>query len=396
MIYLVGTSDTKAEEISYLQGLLTNGGAEVCAVDVGIRAALSVMDITQAEVAQHHTSGAAAVLGSEDRGQAVAAMTSAFAKFCAAHKHQIDAIIGIGGGGGTSIITAGMRELPYGVPKVMVSTLASGDVSPFVGTSDIIMMPSVTDLAGLNQISRHILHNAAQAILGMAEHPHVAGGGSKPSIGLSMFGVTTPCVTQITAMLADDFDSVVFHATGTGGRSMEQLLSEGMLSGLIDMTTTEIADEVVGGVLSAGAARLDAVVASGKPYVGSVGALDMVNFWAPSTVPEAFKDRLFYHHNANVTLMRTSANDCERIGTWIVDKLNMSTGPVCLMLPEKGVSALDIEDGPFWDPPANTALFSAIERGLNQTDQRRIKRLPLHINDPAFSAAAAQAYRDIS
>ncbi len=396
MIYLVGTQDTKAAELAYLRALLAAGGADFLVVDVSTGPTETAVDISARDIAACHPEGADAVLGLRDRGRAVAAMAAAFAAYCTAHKDRITAIIGIGGGGGTSIIAPGMRQLPYGVPKILVSTLASGDVGPYVGTSDIIMMPSVTDLAGLNRISRHILHNAAQALLGMSAHPYAAPGDSTPSIGLSMFGVTTPCVTQITAQLADRLDCVVFHATGTGGRSMENLLGEGMLDGLIDMTTTEIADEVVGGVLSAGPTRLDAVIASGKPYVGSVGALDMVNFWAPDTVPEKFGGRLFYYHNDNVTLMRTTAAECERIGQWLADKLNRTTGPVRLLLPEKGISALDIEGGAFWDPAADAALFDAIEGLLDCTDLRQITRLPLHINDPAFSAAAADTYLKIS
>ncbi len=395
MIFLVGTSDTKPTEIAYLHDLLSGAGMEVCTVDVGTRATTARMDVTQTDVARCHPQGAA-VLGLRDRGQAVAAMTAAFTQYCITHKHRISAIIGIGGGGGTSIITAGMRALPYGVPKVMVSTLAAGDVAPFVGTSDIIMMPSVTDIAGLNRINRHILHNAAQSVLGMARHAYVPQDNIKPSVGLSMFGVTTPCVTQIATLLGDTHEAVIFHATGTGGRSMEKLLTEGMLDGLIDITTTEIADELVGGVLSAGATRLDAVIATGAPYVGSVGALDTVNFWAPETVPEKFKGRLFYHHNDNVTLMRTTADESAQIGVWIAGKLNQTSGPVHLLLPEKGISALDISDGPFWNPQANAALFDAIENTLTRTAIRQIKRLPFHINDPAFSAAAAQAYLDIT
>ncbi|MGJ5619393.1 Tm-1-like ATP-binding domain-containing protein [Sulfitobacter sp. MF3-043] len=395
MIFLVGTSDTKAVELGYLRDLIAQGGQDVCVVDVGIRAPGVAVDVSAPEVARHHPDGQAAVLKGDDRGHAVAAMALAFARFCTARTDQIEAMIGIGGGGGTSIITQGMRALPYGVPKVMVSTLASGDVAPYVGTSDIIMMPSVTDLAGLNRLSRQILYNAAQSILGMATHPYSAPELGKPSIGLSMFGVTTPSVTQIIALLEDQFDCVVFHATGTGGRCMEQLLSQSMLDGLIDITTTEIADEIVGGVLSAGATRLDAVISSGKPYVCSVGALDMVNFWAPDTVPPDFKDRLFNRHNANVTLMRTTADECMRIGHWIATKLNKAEGPICLLLPEHGISALDIEGGSFWDPVADAALFSAIEMTLIQTDIRKIKRVPHHINDPAFSAAAADAFQQI-
>ena len=395
MIFLVGTSDTKAEEIAYLHRLLSVEGVEVVTVDVGTRTPSGQVDVGQNVIAGHHPQGVDAVLGLTDRGQAVSAMTASFANYCTAEMGRIGAIIGVGGGGGTSIITAGMRKLPYGVPKVMVSTLASGDVAPFVDTSDIIMVPSVTDIAGLNRINRHILHNAAQSVLGMVRHPYVALDQSKPSVGVSMFGVTTPCVTQITALLADRLECVVFHATGTGGRSMEKLLDQGMLDGLIDITTTEIADEIVGGVLSAGPSRLDAVIAQGTPYVGSVGALDMVNFWAPETVPAKFSDRLFYHHNANVTLMRTTADECRKIGAWMAEKLNRASGPVCLLLPEKGVSALDIAGGPFWDPNANAALFDAIEQHFDQSDIHRVQRVPFHINDPAFSDAAANAYLDI-
>lgn len=392
VVYLVGTADTKADELVYLADLLSQGGVEVLRVDVGTRRPGCDMDISAREIARHHPAGADAVLGGDDRGQAMAAMSDALALYCARNKHEIAAIIGIGGGGGTSIITAGMRELPYGVPKIMVSTLASGDVAPYVATSDLVMMPSVTDIAGLNRISRHILHNAAHAMLGMVQNAYVAPAQVTPSIGLSMFGVTTPCVTQISAELSDRFDCVVFHATGTGGRSMEQLLSQGMLDGLIDITLTEIADELVGGVLSAGATRLDGVIASGKPFVGSVGALDMVNFWAPETVPEKFRDRLFYHHNSNVTLMRTTVEENAAFGHWIATKLNKAIGPVCLLLPEKGVSALDVDGGPFWNPDADSALFGALEHSLQTTRTRQVKRLPYHINDPDFSAAAAAEF----
>lgn len=395
-IYLVGTADTKPQELTYLRQMIDASGLTVRLVNVGTRTPGCAVDVSAIEVAGHHPDGATTVLSGSERGPAVAAMAIAFARFCAAHQDDIAAMIGIGGGGGTSIITAGMRGLPYGVPKIMVSTLASGDVGAFIGTSDLIMMPSVTDLAGLNRISRHILHNAAQAIIGMAQRPFVPTGNSKRALGLTMFGVTTPSVTRTVELLEPLFDCVVFHATGTGGRSMEQLLAQGMLEGLIDITTTEIADELVGGVLSAGAARLDAVVASGKPYVGSVGALDMVNFWAPETVPLRFKDRIFYHHNANVTLMRTTVDECTRIGVWMAEKLRGATGPVCLLLPERGVSALDILGGPFWDPSADAALFDALEEGLRDAATCSLRRLPLHINDPAFSAAAVKAYMDLT
>jgi len=393
-VYVVGTHDTKAEELGYLAGLVAAQGLGVVRVDVGTRPSPVAVDITAAAVAAHHPHGVDAVLGLDDRGTAVAAMAEAFARFVAS-RTDIAAIVGIGGGGGTAIVTAGMRRLPYGVPKLMVSTLASGDVSPYVDISDIVFMPSVTDMAGLNGLSRVILHNAAQAIAGMARHPAPASAG-KPSIGLTMFGVTTACVTAIVERLGADYDCMVFHATGTGGRSLEKLADSGLISGVIDITTTEVCDLLLGGVLPATEDRFGAIARTNLPYVGSVGALDMVNFWAPDTVPAAFRDRTLYRHNPNVTLMRTNADEGRRIGAWIGERLNACDGEVRFLIPEKGVSALDIEGGAFFDPAADAALFSALEETVRQTERRRIVRLPLHINDPAFAAAAATTFLDIS
>ena len=321
-------------------------------------------------------------------------MAAAFARFAAA-REDISAIIGIGGGGGTSIVTSGMRELPLGLPKIMISTLASGDVSAYVGVSDIVMMPSITDMAGLNRISRTVLANAASAIVAMAARPQEAADG-KPAIGLTMFGVTTPCVTGIVERLSGDYDCLVFHATGTGGRTMEKLADSGLLAGVIDITTTEVCDFLFGGVLPATEDRLGAIARTKLPYVGSVGALDMVNFWAPETVPEHWKARLFYQHNPNVTLMRTTAEECRAAGEWIGEKLNACEGPVRFLIPEKGVSALDIDGGAFWDPAADAALFEALEATVRQTDRRRIERLPLHVNDPEFAEAAVAAFHEIT
>jgi uncharacterized protein (UPF0261 family) len=349
--------------------------------------------VSAAAVAGCHPEGAEAVLGGADRGRAVAGMGLAFAEWCRRNAGEISAVVAVGGGGGTSIACAGMRELPYGVPKLMVSTLASGDTAPYVGTSDIVMMPSVTDIAGLNRLSRVILSNAAAMLKGAALAPRPAVAADRPAIGLTMFGVTTPCVTEITERLRDRLDCLVFHATGTGGRAMERLLAEGVLSGLIDITTTEIADLLFGGVLPAHAERLNVVARSRKPWVGSVGAVDMVNFWAPASVPERYRKRLFYHHNPNVTLMRTTAREMDEIGRWIGEKLNACAGPVRLLVPEKGVSALDIEGGAFWDPAADAALFQALRQTI--ADPARLIFLPHHINDPAFAAAAAEAYLDL-
>jgi uncharacterized protein (UPF0261 family) len=273
--------------------------------------------------------------------------------------------------------------------------LASGDVSPYVDISDIVMMPSVTDMTGVNRLSRTILHNAARAIAGMAMHPAPAVAGL-PSIGLTMFGVTTACVTQIVSQLRGRYDCMAFHATGTGGRTMEKLVDSGMLQGVIDITTTEVCDLLLGGVLPATQDRFGAIERTKVPWVGSAGALDMVNFWAPSTVPEHYRGRLFYEHNPNVTLMRTSADECRRIGMWIAERLNRCEGEIRFLIPEKGVSALDIEGGAFFDPQADAALFEAIENTLKPAANRKCVRLPFHINDPQFAQAAASAFIEIT
>lgn len=393
-IYVVGTADTKGEELAYLATCIQAAGGAVVRVDVGTRTTGACVDIGAETVAACHPDGAGAVLARDHRGQAVEAMGVAFSRFVAG-RPDIGGVIGIGGGGGTSIITAGMRELPLGLPKIMVSTLASGDVSPYVDISDIVMMPSITDMAGLNRISRVILHNAAQAITAMVNRPAELSA-SKPALGLTMFGVTTAAVTAMVERLREDYDCLVFHATGTGGRTMEKLADSGLVSGILDITTTEVCDLLLGGVLPATADRFGAIARTGLPYVGSVGALDMVNFWAPETVPAQYAGRLFYRHNPNVTLMRTTAAECEQIGRWIGEKLNLCQGPLRFLIPEKGVSALDIEGGAFFDPQADAALFDALEAAVMPTALRRVVRLPFHINDPQFAEAAVAAFRDIA
>ncbi|PKA41537.1 Tm-1-like ATP-binding domain-containing protein [Rhizobium sullae] len=393
-IYVVGTADTKGEELAYLAACIETAGGAAVRVDVGTRAPAAAVDISAGTVAACHPQGAGAVLGCDDRGTAVEAMGIAFSRFLV-ERRDIAGVIGIGGGGGTSIVTAGMRQLRLGLPKIMVSTLASGDVAPYVDVSDIVMMPSVTDMAGLNRLSRVILHNAAQAITAMASRPAEVTA-SKPALGLTMFGVTTPAVAAMVERLRADYDCLVFHATGTGGRTMEKLADSGLVSGVLDITTTEVCDLLLGGVLPATADRFGAIARTGLPYVGSVGALDMVNFWAPETVPAHYAGRLFYRHNPNVTLMRTTAAECAQIGRWIGEKLNLCNGPVRFLIPEKGVSALDIEGGVFFDRQADAALIAALEATVKPTASRRIVRLPLHINDPQFAEAAVAAYRDIA
>lgn len=393
-LYLVGTADTKGDELNYMKAQLEAAGQDVLLVDVGTRTPSCSVDVTGSQVAACHPHGAEAVLATNDRGTAVAAMGDAFSAFVQT-RSDIAGVIGIGGGGGTSIVTAGMRVLPIGVPKLVVSTLASGDVSPYVDISDIVMMNAVTDIAGLNGISRTILKQAAYAISGM-----VAAGppqsSEKPSIGLTMFGVTTPCVTQAVEHLRDDYDCLVFHATGTGGRTMEKLVDSGLVVGVIDATTTEVCDELLGGVLSAGEDRLGAIARTGVPYVGSVGALDMVNFGTFDTVPRHHAGRNLYRHNPQVTLMRTTAEECGRIGSWIAKKLNRCDGPVRFLIPEKGVSALDAPGQPYHDPGADAALFDSLEEGIVSSGTRTVLRLPYHINDPEFSAALVENFREIA
>ncbi|HEV7277153.1 MAG TPA: Tm-1-like ATP-binding domain-containing protein [Devosiaceae bacterium] len=388
-IYVVGTADTKGEELLYLRALIAEAGAAPVLVDVGTRAPTVAVDIGAAEVAAYGSPG---ILGGMDRGEAVSGMAAAFAEFML-RREDVAGIIGIGGGGGTSIVTAGMRRLPIGLPKLMVSTLASGDVAPYVGVSDIMMLPSITDFAGLNRISRVVLQNAAKAIVAMSAARATAAEG-RPAVGLTMFGVTTQAVTTIAAQLEPDYEPLVFHATGTGGRSMEMLVDSGLLGGVLDITTTEICDYLHGGVLPAGPERLDAIARTKVTYVGSVGACDMINFWAPETVPEKHHDRTFYHHNANVTLMRTSLEECRAVGEWIGGKLNLCDGPVRFLIPEKGVSALDIEGGAFFDPEADAALFDAVVETVAWTGNRQLIRVPHHINSPEFAEAAVAAFRD--
>ncbi|MEO8242982.1 MAG: Tm-1-like ATP-binding domain-containing protein [bacterium] len=391
-IHVTGTCDTKGEEIAYLRDLIVAAGHRAVIVDLGTHPPQVTPDISARAVAACHPDGAA--ISRTDRGAAVTGMGTAFAAWCLANAGSIAGIIAVGGGGGTSIACQGMRELPYGLPKLMVSTLASGDTAPYIGTSDIVMVPSVTDIAGLNRLSRVILSNAAHALVGAVAAPSPAPASDLPALGLTMFGVTTPCVTAIADQLRSRYDCLVFHATGTGGRAMERLLDQGLLGGLIDITTTEIADLLCGGVLAALPDRLDVVARTGAPWVGSVGALDMVNFWAPATVPDHYRDRLFYHHNPNVTLMRTTADENARLGRWIGTKLNACAGPVRLLIPEKGVSALDIQGGPFWSPEADAALFDALRDTL--MDKARLIPLPCHINDPAFAKAAADAFLSLT
>jgi uncharacterized protein (UPF0261 family)/ABC-type branched-subunit amino acid transport system ATPase component len=392
--YVAGTFDTKGRELFYIRQCLEKLGLRVVSVDLSTSGKPSSASVHPREVARHHPGGESAVF-SGDRGSAVAAMALAFERFVLTRR-DIGGLISAGGSGGTSLATPGMRALPIGVPKVMVSTMASGDTRPYVGPSDICMMYSVTDVQGINRISEKVLANAAHALAGMVTHPVAASAITKPALGMTMFGVTTPCVQAVSKRLSEDYDCLVFHATGVGGQSMEKLAGSGLLAGVIDVSTTEIADEIVGGVLSAGPTRLDVFAQQALPYVGSCGALDMVNFGAWDSVPERFKGRKLYRHNPSVTLMRTTLDECRAIGEFIANKLNAMNGPLRFLIPEAGVSAIDKVGQPFHDPAADQALFGAIEQHFRVSPTHRLQRLPLHINDEAFADALVAAWFEVA
>lgn len=390
-ILLIGSFDTKGEEFSYVRDLITANGLQTLLLDTSVLGEPSgvIPDISADQVALAGGSSLEELRRAGDRGTAVDVMIEGVKKLVQQQYEagNFDAVLSLGGGAGTNVATAGMRELPVGVPKVMVSTLASSDVSAYVGVKDITMMFSVTDIAGLNPISRRVLANTAGAVCGMAGQ-QVPSAREKPLIAASMFGVTTPCVTQVRKILEKaGYELLVFHATGNGGRAMESLIDEGYFSGVADLTTTEWADQVVGGVLGAGEDRLGAAGRRKIPQVVSCGALDMVNFHAMETVPERFRGRNLYKHNPTVTLMRTTGEECREIGRRIAEKLNQSEGPVSLFLPLKGVSSLDTPGRPFYDPEANQILFSSLREHLEEHVQ--VFELDQHINDTEFAKAAA-------
>jgi uncharacterized protein (UPF0261 family)/ABC-type branched-subunit amino acid transport system ATPase component len=400
-VIIAGTLDTKGEELRFLRDIIKAAGLRTRLVDLSTNGRNQGADVSAQEVALAMPTGSAGI-ASGDRGKAVAAMTEAFRAWMARQQGVIG-IISAGGSGGTAIATAGMQTLPVGVPKLMVSTMASGNVAAYVGATDITIMHSVTDVQGLNRVSRTVLGNAAQAMAAMARAFHDQQHGAatrrtaadKPLVGLTMFGVTTPCVQQVVRLIEKEWEPLVFHATGVGGRSMEKLIDSGLVPAVIDVSTTEVCDMMMGGILPASEDRFGAIIRTKIPYVGSVGALDMVNFGAPETVPAHYRQRLFYPHNPQVTLMRTTAEENRRMGRWIGERLNQMEGPVRFFIPEGGVSALDAPGQPFWDPAADAALFDALAETVRITANRQLIRLQHHINDPAFAAALAQHFRTL-
>ena len=389
-ILLIGTFDTKGEEFSFVRGLIEDNGHDVLMMDIGVLEDPPFKpDFTATEVAKTGNSSLEKLRRSGNRTESFEVMALGIQKLVPKlyNEGAFEGVLSLGGGSGTAMATSAMRELPLGVPKIMVSSLASGDVSSYVDISDVTFMHSVADISGLNRISRKVLNNAVGAICGMVEQEEISQD-EKPLLAATMFGVTTPCVTAVRKKLEEaGYEVVVFHATGTGGRTLEAMIREGYIAGVADITTTEWCDEVVGGVLSAGPDRLDAAAETGIPQVVSCGALDMVNFHAYDTVPDNFRSRNLYRHTSNVTLMRTTPEECREIGKRIAEKLNKAKGPVVLMLPLKGVSKIDQEGEPFHDTGADKALFDSLKKHVK--DSVDVRELDLHINSRDFAEAVA-------
>ena len=386
-VCIVGTMDTKGLEFSFIKTQIESTGTSTYVINTGILGEPQLTpDVSADEVAQAGGSSLQALRDEGDRGNSVAVMAQGAATLVAEKQAagEIDGIISLGGSAGTTIGTTAMQAVPVGVPKIMVSTLASGDTSPYVQSKDISMMYSVVDIAGINRLSRQILANAAGAIVGMVNAEVPAATVDKPLIAATMFGVTTPCVTKAMEILeAAGYEVLVFHATGTGGQAMEDLVKGGFLAGVLDATTTELADELVGGILSAGPDRLEAAGASGLPQVVAPGALDMVNFGPPDTVPEQFSDRLFYQHNPTVTLMRTTAEETAELGRIMARKLSEAQGPTTVIIPTQGVSAIDKTGQPFDSPEARTAWSENLKAHIGENVT--VIEMDAHINDDEFA-----------
>jgi uncharacterized protein (UPF0261 family) len=392
-IVIVGTLDTKGAEHDFARGIIEDQGVDTHLIDAGVRGEPAVeADTPREEVARRGGTELEELIDADDRGEAVDTMARGAAAV-AADLHEegvLEGILSLGGSAGTTIGTTAMRALPYGVPKVMVSTMASGDTRPYVESRDIAMLYSVADVAGLNQLTRTVISNAALAVVGMTTADPDFETPDKPTVGVTMFGVTTPCVTEARALLEErGYEVLTFHATGTGGKAMEELVEQDVIGGVLDVTTTELADELVGGVLSAGPDRLEAAGEAGVPQVVSVGALDMVNFGPRDSVPQEFEDRQFHLHNPTVTLMRTTSEENRELGRTLAEKVNRATGPTTVVLPTGGVSMIDVEGEDFYDPEADAALFDAIRETLN--DDVELIEAETDVNDPEFARTLVDA-----
>lgn len=391
-IAIIGALDTKGAEFAFLKKEIEKRGCQTFVINVGvIGEPLLYPDVAAEEVAQAGGVRLSDLVARADRGEAMAVMTTGVAKIAQKYYEEgkFEGIISMGGGGGTVMATSAMRALPVGVPKLMVTTIASGDTSAYVGTSDITMMPSIVDVAGLNRISRTIFTNAAGAICGMVSGEVEKQVEDKPLIAATMFGNTTRAVENARKIMEDNgYEVLVFHATGTGGKTMEMLIDSGFITGVLDITTTEWADEICGGVLSAGSTRLDAAARAGIPQVVTPACIDMCNFWAPETIPAKYKDRLFYEWNPNVTLMRTTPEENEAMGKIFAEKLNVSQGPVAVFIPMGGFSEVDAPDKPFWWPEADQAFIDGLKSKIRSDIP--VVVMNKNVNDPEFSAKVAQ------
>lgn len=394
---IAGTFDTKGAEYLYVKDLAQSIGLKTFTIHTGVFEPTFAPDVSNEAVAAAAGVSIQEIVDKRDRAWATEILSKGMEKLVPElfAQGKFDGILSFGGSGGTSLVTPAMRALPIGVPKVMVSTMASGNTAQYVGTSDLIMMPSVVDVAGLNSISTKIFTNAVFAIAGMLTFENKQVVEHKPLVAATMFGVTTPCVTAAREYLEErGYEVLVFHATGTGGQSMEALVNAGYIKGVLDLTTTEWCDELVGGVLNAGPNRLEAAGRMGVPQVVSTGALDMVNFGPRNTVPEKFLGRNLYQHNPTVTLMRTSVEENQKLGEIIAGKLNMAKGKTTLMLPLKGVSGIDVEGQAFYDAEADETLFNALRSGIDR-DVVELVEMDCDINDPSFATAAAQKLIDL-
>lgn len=390
-IAIAGTFDTKGHELCYIKEQIEAQGLETLCINTGVFKPIIQTEVSNREIAAAAGADIDEIVARKDRAMATDVLSRGMKKLVPQLYTQgrLDGILSIGGSGGTSMVTPAMQALPVGIPKVMVSTMASGDVTPYVGTSDIVMIPSIVDVEGLNQISMTIFNNAVNAIVGMVKNRVEVKADGKPLVAATMFGVTTPCIKRAKEYLEEQgCEVLVFHATGTGGRTMEALIEGGFIKGVLDMTTTEWCDEVVGGVLNAGPHRLEAAGKMGIPQVVSVGALDMVNFGPWETVPIQFRNRLLYKHNPTVTLMRTNAEELYKIGRIIAEKLNNAEGKTALMLPLRGVSGIDVEGAPFYDKESDEVLFQTIRNKIKSNVE--LVEMDFAINDEEFAVAAAK------
>lgn len=392
-VVIVGTLDTKGEEIGFARDIIESQGVGIHIVDTGVMGDPEFdPDTSAAEVAEAADTTLEQLREDAERGKAMEVMGEGAAAIVQRlhDEGRLEGVLGLGGSGNTSIATTAMRALPVGVPKLMVSTMASGDTEPYIEAKDVMMMYSVADIEGLNQLSQQIITNAALAMVGMVTNEPEVETEDKPTIGITMFGVTTPCVQTVREYLEEQgYETIIFHATGTGGRAMEDLVRQGIIDGVLDVTTTEWADELVGGVLSAGPERLDAAAETGTPQVVSTGALDMVNFGPRDTVPDEFEGRHFHIHNPQVTLMRTTPEENAELGSIIGEKLSEATGPTALFLPLKGVSMIAVEGEDFHDPEADEALFEALRETIDRENIELVE-METDINDEEFALAMAK------